>query len=253
LNKVWEDFKDMFNQRISKGYPEWDNPNPFILDVDFSAAYFAGVISQEQKGVERIIGIASKKCNTAESNYPSYKGELACLVFALKQFLHLCRFRPFVVRTDSISLVHYKKWGKGSINGVTYRWISFIQSFTFTVKHRKGTQHINADALSRANFNCKIHKILDCEQCVDHSTLDPYLSSSPLQDQIFELHSLDKTKAGKSWNSEIQKDSILSEIRTWILERRVLTPYEKSMLSGRKEMLYDLMDHLYIHEGIIIF
>ncbi|MCP4053876.1 MAG: hypothetical protein GY739_12580, partial [Mesoflavibacter sp.] len=46
LNKVWEDFKDMFNQRISKGYPEWDNPNPFILDVDFSAAYFAGVISQ---------------------------------------------------------------------------------------------------------------------------------------------------------------------------------------------------------------
>ena len=253
LNKVWEEFKNMFNHRISKGYPEWDNPNPFVLDVDFSAAYFAGVISQKQNGVERIIGIASKKCNAAESNYPSYKGELACLVYTLKQFLHFCRFRPFMVRTDSISLVHYKKWGKSSINGVTYRWISFIQSFDFTVIHRKGAQHINADALSRANFDCKKHKILDCEECVDNSILDPYLTTSPVQDQIFELHGLDNLQVGKSWNAEIQKDSILNEIRTWILERRVLTPHEKSMLSGRKEMLYNLMDHLYIAEGIIIF
>ena len=82
LNKVWEDFIEMFSQTISKGYPEWDNPNPFILDIDYSSSYFAGVISQVQKGEERIIGIASKKCNAAESNYPSYKGELACLVYA---------------------------------------------------------------------------------------------------------------------------------------------------------------------------
>ncbi len=105
----------MFNETISKGYPEWSNPNPFIIDIDFSTSYFAGVISQVQKGKERIIGICSKKCNSAEANYPSYKGKLACLVYALKQFLHFARYRSFVVRTDSISLYHYKCYKKSEM------------------------------------------------------------------------------------------------------------------------------------------
>lgn len=253
LNKVWEDFIEMFSQTISKGYPEWDNPNPFILDIDYSSSYFAGVISQVQKGEERIIGIASKKCNSAESNYPSYKGELACLVYALKQFLHFARFRAFKVRTDSISLYHYKRWNKNSINGVTYRWITFIQSFDFEVIHRKGTLHINADSLSRATFNCKVHKKIDCEQCVKEGTLDPYLDEALIQDQIFAIHSTEDVAANEFWCSEIQKDLILNEIRTWVLERRVLLQHEKTELSGRKELLYDLIHHFYVHEGILIF
>ena len=116
------------------------------------------IISQVQNEKERIIGICSKKCNAAERNYPSYKGELDALVYALKQFLHFARFRPFEVRTDSISLVHYKRWSKNSINGVTFRWITFKQSFIFSVEHRKGSLHVNADALSSASFKCKINK-----------------------------------------------------------------------------------------------
>ena len=50
LAKTWEDFINMFSNAIAKGYPQWDNPNPFIVDVDFSQKYFAGIISQNQGG-----------------------------------------------------------------------------------------------------------------------------------------------------------------------------------------------------------
>ncbi len=78
----------MFSESVQKGYPDWDSTNPFIINIDFSSNYFAAIISQVQNEKERIIGICSKKCNSAEKNYPSYKGELAALVYALKQFLH---------------------------------------------------------------------------------------------------------------------------------------------------------------------
>ncbi len=59
--------------------------------------------------------------------------------------------------------------------------------------------------------------------------------------------------SSKQWLTEIQNDSILSIIRLWILERKILSDYEKSEISGRKELLYKLMEHFYVHEGIVIF
>ena len=36
LNKVWTEFLNMFETEMCKGYPQWDNPNPFILDIDYN-------------------------------------------------------------------------------------------------------------------------------------------------------------------------------------------------------------------------
>ena len=259
LNRVWTEFMEMFKTEMCKGYPQWDNPNLFIVDVDYSSQYFAGIISQEQDGVERVFGVCSKKCNAAEQNYPSYKGELGALVYALKNFLHFCRFREFLVRTDSISLVHYKRWAKGSINGVTYRWITFLQSFDFTVIHRQGTKHVNVDYLSRTELDCKDHRLKDCQECreTDNKILDPYLDDSPFLDQIYsimQVHSAeDEADVEFVWQSSLQQDEILNEIRLWILERRQLSSYERAELSGRKELLYNLIGHMYVLEGVVIF
>ena len=67
----------MFNSIICKAYPQWENPNKFIFDIDSSSSYYAGV----QDGKVKIIGIANRKCNGAESSYPAWKGQMACLSF----------------------------------------------------------------------------------------------------------------------------------------------------------------------------
>lgn len=258
LNDCWVKFKDMFYKTICRGYPQWDNPNPFILDVDFSSHYFGGILSQIQNNQERIIAVTSKKCNMTEANYPAHKGELACLVYVMKQFLHFLRYRPFIIRTDSISLVHYKGWTKNSINGVTHRWLLYIQSFDFKVQHRKGKEHKNADNLSRGTFDCTKHQKADCTECISETTLDPYLDECPFLDQIFNLEysaapDSDHVTDTEAWVTEIQKDEILQTIRTWVIENRILSPSEKLEIGGRKEMLYNYSKHFYIFNGVVIF
>lgn len=46
------------------------------------------------------------------------------------------------------------------------RWLSFLETYDFEIKHRKGSLHGNADGLSRhPSRRCKM---LDCSQCYDN-------------------------------------------------------------------------------------
>jgi len=92
------------------------------------------------------LGAAAQKCNKAEQNYPSYKGELATAVMEMWKFEHILRFKPFVLRTDSrcVQLLQSIK----DIRGILAPWLTFMQGFEFTVIHRLGVKNQNADALS---------------------------------------------------------------------------------------------------------
>ena len=50
------ELKRLFNQQPVRGYPQYDNPEPFILDTDWSAVNMACVLSQSQEGKERFLG-----------------------------------------------------------------------------------------------------------------------------------------------------------------------------------------------------
>ena len=91
----------MFADKPLRGYPQYSNPEPFILDTDYSSTNLAAVLSQKQNGKEVFLGCVARKCNKAQQNYPSYKGELCALALGLHKFEHILRARPFIVRTDS--------------------------------------------------------------------------------------------------------------------------------------------------------
>jgi len=55
--------------------------------------------------------------------------------------------RRFVIRTDHSALQSLRKTPEPI--GQQVRWQTFIEQFTFTIMHRPGTQHHNAEALSR--------------------------------------------------------------------------------------------------------
>ena len=44
------------------------------------------------------------------------------------------------------------------------RWLAFIEQFQYSIEHRPGNRHINADALSRLPHPCK-----QCSHCDDDS------------------------------------------------------------------------------------
>lgn len=143
----FEKLKRCFEAAPVRGYPQYDNPNPFILDTDWSCTNMAAVLSQLQEGKEKFLGCTAQKCNTAQSNYPSFKGELASVILGLHKFEHILRARPFIIRTDSKCIEYLNSMKE--YRGIWARWQAFLASFNFKVVHRKGTQQVNADALSR--------------------------------------------------------------------------------------------------------
>ena len=52
-----------------------------------------------------------------------------------------------MIRTDHSALQSLRKTAEPI--GQLARWQTFIEQFSFVIKHRPGTQHSNADALSR--------------------------------------------------------------------------------------------------------
>ena len=130
-------------------FPDFESEEPFIVDTDWSKhpGNIGGVLSQKQEGKERVIAYGARKLLPREKNYSSNKGELLGVIHFLKTWKYYLQHRKFVLRTDH----HALKWIRDMENpaGMVGRWQEILSHFDFDVVFRKGTQHRNADTLSR--------------------------------------------------------------------------------------------------------
>ena len=112
------------------------------------------VLSQNREEL-RVIAYGSRSLTKAERNYCAIRRELLALVlvYFMRHFRAYLIGRPFVVRTDHTAL----QWLQGfkEPEGQVARWLDQLQEFDFSLEHRPGKCHQNADALSR----------LPCRQC----------------------------------------------------------------------------------------
>ena len=97
----------MFAQAPCRASPYFSvDSKPFNLMIDFSKVAVGVVLSQEQHGKERFLGVKGRKCRVYEQNYHSSKGELLALVYGLQKFNHLLKWKKFLVITDSNTNLH---------------------------------------------------------------------------------------------------------------------------------------------------
>ena len=137
----------------------------FILDTDASGEGLGAVLSQVIDGREHI-AYASRVLTKSERKYCATRWEMLALVWATRHFRPYLYGRRFTLRTDHNSLrwLHNFKEPEGQVA----RWLELLSEFDYTVIHRPGAQHQNADSLSRK----------PCSQCgmvseviEDHSCL----------------------------------------------------------------------------------
>ena len=109
------------------------------------------VLSQcDPDGSEHVIAYASRLLTRPERNYCVTHKELLAVVTFLNHFRHYLLGTPFTIRTDHGALTwlqHFK-----SPEGQLARWLEKLQEYQFTIIHRPGRKHSNADALSRVPF-----------------------------------------------------------------------------------------------------
>ena len=119
----------------------------YTLDTDASDFAIGAVLSQKQNGVERVIAYASRSLDKREQNYCVTRRELLAIVHFLKYFKQYLLGRKFKIRTDHAALTWLRKTPDPI--GQQARWLEQMEEFDFTIEHRAGTSHGNADAMSR--------------------------------------------------------------------------------------------------------
>ena len=146
MNDNFNKLKEKFRTAPVRAAPQFDGA-PFHLTTDYSGLGVSAVLSQVQEGTEKLIAAAGRKTTPGEKNYPSWKGELAGLIYGCRKFQRILTYKPFKVYTDASALKHLSTLKQ--TKGIVGRWISELGGLDFEVIHKPGKLNVNADALSR--------------------------------------------------------------------------------------------------------
>ncbi|GFV89399.1 hypothetical protein TNCV_4152181 [Trichonephila clavipes] len=144
-NNAFNKLKDALTSAPILAYPEIGKQ--FILDTDASHESIGAVLSQEIDGLEHVIAYFSKCLSKPERNYCVTRKELLAIVKAVEHFHPYLYGRRFLLRTDHASLTGLLNFKNSE--GQIARWIQRLQEYDVEIRHRKGSAHGNADALSR--------------------------------------------------------------------------------------------------------
>ena len=218
-------------------YPQFHGA-PFILDTDFSVdpGAIGGVLSQVQDGQERVIAYGARRLLPRERSYASTKGELLAVIFFLQYYKYYLLHRPFVLRTDNRALTWIRSLE--SPTGMILLWLEILASFDFTVQHRKGTLHGNADSLSRAPHaslpTTEEEKVLVSDETAVVAAVQtpPGLTTEEIRDHQ-------------------ERDDHLQDVRRWKetppseAEQRLLSPDQRRLLAFLPSLHQDPSSNLW--------
>ena len=118
----------------------------FELNCDASGVGIGGVLSQEGQP----IAFFSEKLNEAKLRYSTYHKEFYAIVQAIKHLSYYLVYKEFILHTNHEALKYLNS--QSNVNKRHAKWVSFLQQFTFSLKHQSGILNKAADGLSRTNF-----------------------------------------------------------------------------------------------------
>jgi hypothetical protein len=115
----------------------------FELECNASGIGIGGMLLQEGKPMayfsEKMSG-PSLKCST-------YDKKLYALIHVLETCQHYLWPKEFVIYSDHESLKHIR--GQAKLNKRHAKWVEFIETFMYIIKHKKGKDNVIVIALSR--------------------------------------------------------------------------------------------------------
>ena len=124
-----------------------DFSKEFVVQADASEVGLGAVLTQISEGEEHPVLYLSRKLEPREMNYSTVEKECLAIKWALETLKYYLLGRRFTLVTDHSPLQWMAK--NKETNGRVTRWFLSLQPFNFSVIHRPGRHHGNADALSR--------------------------------------------------------------------------------------------------------
>ena len=159
----------------------------YYLDCDASDHGIGAVLSQTQDGKEKVIAYASRLYGRPERNYCVTRKELLAVVFFTKMFKQYLLGRAFIIRSDHAALSWLRKTPEPI--GQQARWLERLEEFSYTIEHRPGRSHGNADGMSRLPCKqCGICRVVTASNETDKPNSDPWESLNLADAQMADRH-----------------------------------------------------------------
>ena len=255
--KSFEALKQLLISPQFLAYPDFNSHEKFILDTDYSNSGNTVVVSQVQNGPEKPIAYNARKLKSSESQYASYKGELLALIFGINSYKFFLTAKPFLVRTDNNALSRLKS--QKDSKGMLKRWLRILSTYDFDVIHSPGTQHANADALSRANLSeTEATELLEDDQILTMgaSLLDDLQSISSDDSDVDIEETTPSDQTSRSSNVAVpaglvqqqQSDRLLRKVREWVHSEQKPTGLEYKALNANEKQYVDIFETLRIDD-----
>ena len=202
---VWDAFHELRAALI--GAPILAFPTEtgqYILDTDASNFGLGGVLSQIQNEQERVVAYCSRALRPSQRRYCTTKREMLAVVDMCIQFRSYLRGARFTLRTDHKSLVWLHRFK--DTEGMLSRWLHSLQQFQFSIIHRPGKDHGNADGLSHAPSSpCRQCTRPDCPPAtlIHHDSDQPFDSVSTGSSEDADLVPV---QSGEDWIARLDDD-----------------------------------------------
>ncbi|WKA05219.1 hypothetical protein VitviT2T_023197 [Vitis vinifera] len=140
-NKAFEEIKSkMVNPPILR-LPDFEK----VFEVAYDASHVGIGAVLSQKG--HPVAFFSENLNGAKKKYSTYDLEFYAVVQAIRHWQHYLSYKEFVLYSDHEALRYLNSQKK--LNSRHAKWSSFLQLFTFNLRHCAGIENKVADALSR--------------------------------------------------------------------------------------------------------